>query len=125
VRVLITGSRNWEGRWAERELGLILDTLELLADFLNSPLIIVHGDCPTGADALADRWARSRDYEPEIHPANWVTGGKGAGLFRNSHMVNLGADMCIGFLRDSSKGTTDCLTKAKAAGIPTFVVHWN
>jgi Protein of unknown function (DUF2493). len=125
MRVLITGSRNWEGFLAESRVGHVLDMVQYLSLALDSPLVIVHGGCPTGADAIADRWARRRDYEPEVHPANWSIGGKGAGMFRNNHMVKLGADMCIGFLRDASRGTTHCLIAAKAAGIPTFTVHWN
>ena len=125
MRVLITGSRNWEGVWAETEVGVVLMAVECLSIVLRSPLVIVHGGCPTGADAIADRWARRRDYEPEVHPADWARWGKGAGPMRNVKMVEAGADMCIGFLRDSSKGTLHCLEMARIAQIPTFTVHWN
>jgi hypothetical protein len=125
MRVLITGSRNWEGVWAEARLRGVLDRVERLSVHLVSPLVIVHGGCPTGADAIADRWARRRDYEPEVNEAEWIKWGRSAGPARNTLMVNKGADMCIGFLRDSSRGTLDCIEKARGVAIPTFVVHWN
>lgn len=124
MRVIITGSRDWEGRLAEFEIHSVLDKLEKMAEKLRSPLVIVHGGCPTGADAIVDRWATRRDYEPEVHEVNWKTGGKAAGMFRNTHMVNLGAAMCIGFIRNGSPGTLDCLNKALAAGIPTYPILW-
>lgn len=138
MRVIVTGSRDWEGRAAEFEIHRVLQRLESLADtlgskltnrlsgFVDSPgprLTIVHGGCPRGADAIVDRWARRRDYEPEIHAPDWKM-GKSAGIFRNTYMVDLGADMCIGFIRNTSPGTLDCLYKASAAGIPTFPIRW-
>lgn len=125
MRVLFTGSRNWEGVIAEQRIGFVLRRLEDLSIALGSKLVIVHGGCPTGADAIVDRWARRRDYEPEVHPADWVNYGKAAGPIRNVTMVADGADMCIGFLRDRSRGTRDCLTVARVAGIPTFTIHWD
>jgi hypothetical protein len=40
-------------------------------------------------------------------------------------MIADSADMCIGFLRDASRGTTGTLQLAREAGIPTYTVHWN
>lgn len=125
MRVLFTGSRNWEGGIAEQRIWFILQKLEDLSVALGSQFVIVHGGCPSGADAVVDRWARRRDYEPEVHPADWATHGKAAGPIRNVEMVTDGADLCIGFLRDGSRGTKDCLTVARVAGIPTFTIHWN
>lgn len=50
--------------------------------------------------------------------------GRTIELIRNQQMVELGADVCVGFrLKDASNhGTTDCYTKAIRAGIPTLVV---
>lgn len=126
MRVLITGSRNWEGLAAENRLYRVLDQVQKLAYQLGSPLTVVHGDCPTGADAHADRWCRRREEEVtlETYPADWTIYGKFAGPIRNEIMVNLGADMCIGFLRPPSKGTAGCLELAREAGIPTFVINW-
>lgn len=95
---------------------------------------LVHGDCPTGADALADTVARSWGAEVEPHPALWRPYGKydpTAGFKRNSLMVAKGADVCLAFIGRCNKigcpdrglhgshGATHCADLAEAAGIRT------
>lgn len=111
---------------AENRLFRTLDRVQDLAHAVESPLIVVHGDCPTGADVLADRWARRRepDVTVEPHPADWKIYGKAAGPRRNAHMVKLGADMCIAFLRMASVGTSNTIWLAQTCNIPTFIVNW-
>ncbi len=126
MRVIVTGSRDWEGFSAESRVYMILGRVQDLAHVLGQKLTIVHGDCPTGADACTDRWARRRDgsVELELHPADWAKWGKSAGPARNRHMIDLGADMCIAFLRNDSGGTMGTISLARQFGIPTFVVPW-
>jgi YspA, cpYpsA-related SLOG family len=126
MRVLITGSRDWEGLAAENRVYLVLDKVAELSYVLGLPLVLVHGDCPTGADPCADRWGmrRHKFVTVERHPADWATYGKAAGPIRNKIMVDLGADMCIGFLRNNSDGTSGTLRLAREAKIPTFVIDW-
>lgn len=127
MRVLITGSRTWEGPQAEARIHLVLSACQGLAEALESPLTVVHGDCPTGADAVADRWARRRDEDGVLvdpHPANFKEHGPHAVEINNGLMVGEGADMCVAFWRDESPGTGDCLNKAQASGIPTFIIAW-
>lgn len=127
MRILITGSRNWEGIPAQEKIYEVLDRVLDLAVALDSQLTVVHGHCPDGADAIAHRWAtrfKAAGVTVEPHPAQWGILGKPAGFFRNQEMADRGADMCIGFLRDGSSGTTDMLGRAREAGIPTFVVPW-
>ena len=126
MRLLVTGSRDWEGVAAEARVQVTLNMILALCDVLGTKLTLVHGDCPTGADAIADRWARRRDnlVTVEPHPARWVRHGGAAGPIRNLEMVNRGADMCIAFLKDDSRGTSNCVSLSRMAGIPTFVVHW-
>lgn len=97
-----------------------------LAQALGQNLIIVHGDGP-GADQVIDAWAVRREdagVTVERHPARWNPLRRAAGPIRNREMVYIGADMCIGFLREASKGTTGTLLLAREAGIPTYTVHW-
>jgi YspA, cpYpsA-related SLOG family len=125
VRLLITGSRDWEGLAAENRLYQVLGRVQELAYVLVQRLVLVHGDCPTGADQCADRWGVRRDeVTVERHPADWRRNGKAAGFYRDRHMVGLGADMCIGFLRNNSAGTTATMGLAREFGIPTFVINW-
>lgn len=123
MRVIFTGSRNWSGLQAEHRAHQVLNQLENFCNIaIDSPLVIVHGDCPTGLDAIVDRWALRRGYVAERHPARWDQFGKAAGPIRNQEMVNAGADMCLGFPLEGGSGTQDCMNRARLAGIPTFTV---
>lgn len=117
-RVLVTGSRNWSD---EETLSGALNEQVRRNDW--EPILVVHGDCPTGADALAARWARSTWLSKcEPHPADWSIGKK-AGPLRNQQMVDLGADVCLAFPLPQSRGTYDCMRRAEAAGIPVIVIE--
>lgn len=124
MKVLTTGSRDWFGIWGEWRITLVLNRLELLATALESPLRLMHGACPEGADAIVTRWATRRRVPMEEFPADWLKLGRQAGPIRNQYMVNRGADMCVAFLKDASKGTQGTVDLARDAKIPTFVVPW-
>lgn len=126
MRVLVTGSRDWTGHHGEARIYMVLNVVLALCEVLGQKLTIVHGDGP-GADQLIDAWALRREdsgVTVERYPAPWAL-GKYAGPLRNRSMVNEGADMCIGFLKDASRGTVGTLTLAREFGIPTHTVHWN
>jgi len=110
-RVLVTGSRDWA------DFRLVRDELAKLME-PNNHLTVVHGACPTGADAAADLWAQQNAFINERHPADWKTYGKAAGFRRNAEMVALGADVCLAFIRNGSKGATHTADLAEKAGIP-------
>jgi hypothetical protein len=132
-RLLITGSRDWQDRAA------IDDTLTALAaanTFHNRPTVIVHGACPTGADQMADDWARWHArrnplIEFERHRAETFGPWPACGPIRNQHMVSLGADACFAFIGPCtsprchrprphpSHGASHCAHLAEQAGIPT------
>lgn len=125
MRVLVTGSRDWTGVYGDARIYMILNCLLALCEVLGQKLTIVHGDGP-GADQTIDAWAVRREDSGVIverHPAPWVV-GKPAGPLRSKLMVAEGADMCIGFLKNASRGTTNTLVLAREAGIPTYTVHW-
>lgn len=116
MRILVTGSRHWTDR------GMIWDALNKASFEIGTT--IVHGDCPTGADYWAKLWTKTQpDVIEEAYPANWKKFGKLAGPIRNQQMVDLGADICLAFPLPSSRGTYDCIRKAKAAGIPVRIYH--
>jgi hypothetical protein len=43
-----------------------------------------------------------------------------AGIYRNLHMVSLGADLCLAFIVDNSSGSSHCADAAARAGIDVF-----
>ena len=114
MRILVTGSRNWTDRAAIAQALLDLR--------MEGPPVIVHGACPTGADAIADELATSWGWEIERHPADWDRHGKAAGPLRNQEMVDAGADVCVAFPHGDSRGTRDCMKRATAAGLRLIVV---
>jgi hypothetical protein len=119
LRVLVTGSRDWEDERAVRQA---LIDVWIACD--PNRLTIVHGACPTGADAIAEAWGTAMaERAPttvtvERHPADWQQYGRRAGHLRNAEMVKAGANLCLAFIRNNSPGATGCLKLAVKAGIP-------
>lgn len=79
------------------------------------------GDCPTGADLYARQWCLGSGADYRVFHADWRTFGNGAGPMRNSAMIAATprADLVLAFYEPGAKnrGTRDCATKARAAGI--------
>lgn len=111
-RVLVTGSRDWQDR--EVIAGVLM---EICMDHHSHRVIVIHG-AARGADEFADEAAHEFWMATEPHPADWNTHGKRAGFIRNAQMVALGADICLAFIRNGSRGATHCAGLAEKAGIP-------
>lgn len=115
-RVLVTASRDHID--GEIIYDALADELYLNAEPRMLPMVVIHGAAP-GGDTIAHEWTvASANCTPDPHPANWRA-GKQAGHVRNQLMVDLGADVCLGFPLPDSTGTWDCLRRAEDAGIPT------
>jgi hypothetical protein len=118
MRILVTGSRGWP--FPE----MVWSALEALYQNAESPMVLVHGACKTGADAQAEEWASSHpDVTVERYHADWATYGRGAGPRRNQLMVDLGADACLAYIFNSSRGASGCALMAEKAGIPTKIME--
>jgi hypothetical protein len=110
----VTGSRKWNKSWVVH--------FELARAFLfYGPFALVHGDCPTGADADARHWfevaGQFLDCREERHPADWVRHGKAAGPIRNIEMVKAGADLVLAYPLPGGSGTQHTIDLARKAGI--------
>lgn len=121
-RILITGSRDWSD---EKAIENAIIDLSNWYPFQWEDVVIVHGDCPTGADAIAQRFAEEVGLITERHPADWNKFGKFAGPKRNMEMVDLGADVVLAFPKGVSKGTRGCLKYAQEAGLTVKVYEDN
>ncbi|MCX5253576.1 DUF2493 domain-containing protein [Streptomyces canus] len=120
-RVLVTGSRDW---LSSTTVWAALNEARAEVLLAGRRLTVVHGACPRGADAHAAAWCKTAHcfdnaVSEEEHPANWQINGKRAGFIRNAHMVNLGADLCLAFIRNGSRGASHTAALAEQAGIPT------
>lgn len=117
-RILITGSRTWTNTY------LIDEILSIAWGKLGGDpeTVIVSGACPKGADLLCEQWAEAHGLTVERHPADWKRHLNRAGFIRNAEMVDLGADLCVAFIKSESKGATMCATLAQKAGIDTWRV---
>lgn len=124
MRVLVCGSRHWTD-------GDIIDVITsgLAAEF-NGPdkLVLVHGAAP-GADSLAADSAALDGTEILPFPADWKNDGRyAAGPKRNQRMLDEAFPQMVIAFKDGLRpaldkgGTEDMVRRAKAAGIPVYVV---
>ena len=121
-RILITGSRDWDDEARIRfELEFAYKGLRP-TDWPRGtifPVVLVSGACPTGADRIAETIWEAQGLPVERHPADWDQFGKRAGFLRNQKMVDLGAVMCLAFIKNNSRGATHTADAAQRGGIPT------
>lgn len=115
MRILVTISRDWDD----------YETVEdALYDAAHTPdghtlsfpkLTIVHG--ASQMDWFIAGMAHTLGMNTEPHRADWVSYGHRAGMVRNAEMVNAGADLCLAFIKNDSRGATHCADLAEKAGI--------
>lgn len=113
MRILVTISRDWD------DYAAIEDALCAAANdsHLSYPKItVVHG--ASQMDWFVAGVAYMLEMDTEAHPADWVTYGKAAGPKRNEKMVRKGADLCLAFIKNGSRGASHCAQMAEKGGIP-------
>jgi len=117
LRVLVCGGRDYTDRArVHRELTLLCGDVSEERPLGTVHLTIIHGACPTGADALADNWAVVNWASLVEFPADWKTHGRAAGPIRNQRMLDEGKpDLVLAF--PGGRGTADMVRRAKAAGV--------
>ncbi len=115
---LITCSRDWK------------DEAAIVAALVHADIVIV-GDCPTGADAMARAFCAVHDVPVHVHEADWKRYGNSAGPRRNHLMVEQAIEFrdaghlveAHAFIRPSSRGTWDCVRRLEAAGFSVTLHH--
>ena len=126
---MVTGSRYFS------DSPLLVDTLNKLNDIVDNSTALMHGNC-SGLDIMAARvWEESG--RPTIaFNADWYhcdsncyhsprSNGycPAAGPRRNQRMVDCGADLLLAFPINESRGTYDCIRRAKKAHIPVIIIN--
>jgi hypothetical protein len=111
-KLLVCGGRDYSDT---ARLTEVLDRVRLHLGAIE--LIIIHGGCPTGADAMADKWAEDRGVERIVFLADWKNQGRAAGPIRNQKMLDDGApDGVIAF--PGGRGTADMMKRATKLNLP-------
>jgi len=110
---LVAGGRDFTDR------GFVFGCLDRMVSILGRPEMLMHGQCPTGADPLADEWALARRVHVLRVPALWGALGNAAGPTRNATMAHIAdkmdARICITF--PGGTGTEDMGRRAKQCRI--------
>lgn len=137
MRVLVCGSRSWGGwdtqtvkwnpsneeYWQMIGLTAMLTGLRDRAVVLGQELKVIHGVCPSGADAIAAQWAKSNNIETIEYPADWNQHGKKAGFLRNQQMIVEGKpEVVVAAWDGESKGTKHTIDLAAKHKIPCIRV---
>lgn len=112
--LIVTGSRKFDS-YGLMELSL----LPILPQITR----VIHGAAP-GADALASRWAYENKINVSAYGAQWGKYGSAAGGIRNSKMLRMHPEALVyAFPLPGSKGTWDCIRKARKRGMKVVVVN--
>lgn len=115
MKIGIVGGRDFDDN------DLFLTNVEPLVELITE---VVTGDCPTGADRLAEVFAVAYDLPYTKHTAEWKRFGNAAGPMRNTKVV-ASCEFLLAFWDGKSKGTEDTINKAKKAGLKVKIVYYN
>lgn len=81
MKVLVFGGRDYKNWQA------VYTALDALLAEHGDELIVIHGDCLTGADRYAGQWAKQNECDCAAIPAKWRKYRKTAGPMRNRRMA--------------------------------------
>ena len=85
-------------------------------------IVIASGGAP-GTDAMAERYARVREYDTLIRRAKWGLYNKQAGPIRNTRLMK-DCHTVIAFWDGKSKGTGNAISLAQAMKKPVTVINY-
>lgn len=108
-KIAVVGSRGYKN----------LDWVRACVVALPEGSMVLSGGAP-GVDRAAEQTAARYHIPLYVFLAAWDLRGRGAGLARNSQIVEA-ADEVIAFWDGKSRGTLDTIRKARAKGIPVKV----
>ena len=117
MRVLVCGGRDYSDE------NLLWSTLDRVHEKYGDDLVIIHGSCETGADDLAEKWAKDRQCDYMGFPAKWRKQRRAAGPIRNKRMRDkTKPDACIAF--KGGTGTKGMIELMREVGVEPWLVGW-
>jgi O-acetyl-ADP-ribose deacetylase (regulator of RNase III) len=127
--ILVSGDRRWS------HPDRLTQVLDQATAEVGGPVRLLVGDCPTGADRHALRWARRRGVPVQVFQARWAQMAaegrprRAAGPLRNLAMLEAldrvpGGRLVVAFHDDlaRSRGTRQLVRAARACGHPVTLV---
>lgn len=111
--VIFTGAREYTPSWKIKDKVADLNRIY-------PGLFIKVGDCPTGVDLIVRQSCEAFNIPGKVFMAEWKKYGRAAGPKRNHDMVESGADLCLAYPNEASKGTKDCAEYAASRFIPVL-----
>lgn len=112
IKLLVTGGRNFN------EPESVRVAFEEFSRLHSKPAVLIVGDCPTGLDYHARKYARENGIAVVEFMANWSKYKASAGPRRNAEMVNAKPDYAIIF--PGGRGTSDCARRVAQKQIPFY-----
>jgi len=107
MKLAVVGSRTFT------DYQLFYEVLDSILEVHGGMIELISGGAK-GADSLAKRYADDAGIGIKIFAAHWDEFGKGAGMIRNTDIVNE-CDQLLAFWDGKSRGTLDSITKAVQA----------
>lgn len=107
MKVLVCGGRDCDNAayvWS------MLDRMHA-----ESPITELIQGGATGADHLANEWAKTKPIKRYVCKAEWDKHGDAAGPLRNARMLEWKPDVVVAF--PGGRGTADMVRRARHAGI--------
>ena len=111
MKISVVGSRAFD------DYKLLRETL----DEYDIDLIVSGG--ATGADSLAERYAKEENINTMIFKPDWKTHGKAAGFIRNRDIV-VNGNLVVAFWDGVSKGTLSSINIARKMNIETKIIRF-
>jgi predicted Rossmann-fold nucleotide-binding protein len=111
MRLLVCGGRDYKNVSAVRHVLYAIHRKKVIT-------CLIEGGA-TGADALAQEWARMVGIPVKTYPADWEKHEKAAGPIRNALMIEDGKpDGVVAF--PGGRGTANMIDLARKAGIMVY-----
>ncbi len=114
MKLAVVGSRTFSN------YNLLCESIDSLG--INISEIVSGG--ASGADSLAEKWAKENEIPYTIIKPDWAKYGKGAGIKRNKQIIE-SCDQCLAFWDGKSKGTASGIKLAKQLNKPIHLILYN